>query len=57
MLTSIDDNKLPNIRIRGLADNYFPTRLAKRFDREKANGTLPHDFPSLERARLLVDLR
>ncbi len=32
-------------------------RIAKRFDAEKANGTLPKDFPSLERARLLLDLR
>lgn len=32
-------------------------RLAKRFELEKANGRLPDDFPSLERARLLFDLR
>ena len=33
------------------------TRIAKRFDLEKEKGTLPKDFPSLERARLLLDLR
>lgn len=32
-------------------------RLAKRFDLEKAQGNLPKNFPSLERARLLFDLR
>ncbi|WP_420334687.1 TetR/AcrR family transcriptional regulator [Roseibium sp.] len=32
-------------------------RLASRFDREKENGVLPEDFPSLERARLLYDVR
>jgi AcrR family transcriptional regulator len=32
-------------------------RLAKRFDREKEKGALPKDFPSLERARLLYDMR
>ncbi|MBE7383963.1 MAG: TetR/AcrR family transcriptional regulator [Leptolyngbya sp. SIO1E4] len=32
-------------------------RIAKRFDRAKETGALPHDFPSLERARLLLDLR
>lgn len=32
-------------------------RLARRFNAEKAKGRLPDDFPSLERARLLFDLR
>lgn len=32
-------------------------RLARRFDLAKAEGTLPSDFPSLERARLMFDLR
>lgn len=32
-------------------------RLAARFDAEKVKGNLPDDFPSLERARLLFDLR
>eukprot|EP00903_Cladosiphon_okamuranus_P002454 g2452.t1 len=32
-------------------------RLAARFDKEKSKGTLPKDFPSLERARLLYDIR
>lgn len=32
-------------------------RLAARFDAEKKNGALPQDFPSLERARLMFDLR
>lgn len=32
-------------------------RLAARFDIEKAAGFLPDNFPSLERARLLFDLR
>lgn len=32
-------------------------RIAARFDLEKAKGTLPSDFPSLERARLMFDLR
>ncbi|MEP2989839.1 MAG: TetR/AcrR family transcriptional regulator [Parasphingorhabdus sp.] len=32
-------------------------RIAKRFEAEKAKGTLPHDFPSMERARLMFDLR
>ncbi|WP_217350479.1 TetR/AcrR family transcriptional regulator [Ruegeria sp. HKCCD7255] len=32
-------------------------RLAQRFDREKEKGTLPPDFPSLERAALLYDIR
>lgn len=31
--------------------------IAERFDTEKAKGTLPNDFPSLSRARLLLDLR
>lgn len=31
--------------------------LAQRFDTEKAKGVLPKDFPSLERARLMFDLR
>lgn len=33
------------------------TRLAARFDREKEKGILPKDFPSLERGRLLYDMR
>lgn len=32
-------------------------RLAARFDVEKAKGVLPEDFPSMERARLLFDMR
>lgn len=32
-------------------------RLARRFELEKARGTLPDDFPSVERARLMFDLR
>lgn len=32
-------------------------RLAKRFDQEKRKGTLPKDFPSRERARLMYDMR
>ena len=32
-------------------------RLAKRFDAAKENGTLAKNFPSLERARLMFDLR
>ena len=32
-------------------------RLAKRFDSEKQKGRLPSSFPSLERARLMFDLR
>lgn len=32
-------------------------RLAKRFDAEKAKNALPADFPSMERARLMFDLR
>ncbi|WP_108818826.1 TetR/AcrR family transcriptional regulator [Pseudovibrio sp. Alg231-02] len=32
-------------------------RLASRFDKEKELGNLPADFPSLERARLMFDLR
>ncbi|QDU32495.1 HTH-type transcriptional repressor ComR [Poriferisphaera corsica] len=32
-------------------------RIAKRFDREKSKGNLPGDFPSLQRARLMLDLR
>lgn len=32
-------------------------RLSRRFELEKARGTLPADFPSLERARLMFDLR
>lgn len=32
-------------------------RLAARFDKEIAKGTLPKDFPSMERARLIYDLR
>jgi AcrR family transcriptional regulator len=32
-------------------------RLASRFELEKTKGTLPQDFPSLERARLMFDLR
>ncbi len=33
------------------------TRIAVRFDTEKARGTLPQDFPSADRAKLLFDLR
>ena len=32
-------------------------KLAKRFEREKDLGNLPNDFPSLERAKLMFDLR
>ena len=32
-------------------------RLAARFDREIEKGNLPHDFPSLDRAALLQDMR
>lgn len=32
-------------------------RLAKRFDAAKADGSLPENFPSLDRARLMFDLR
>ncbi len=32
-------------------------RLAKRFELEKESGRLPPDFPSMERARLMFDLR
>ncbi|GHB42465.1 TetR family transcriptional regulator [Pseudovibrio japonicus] len=32
-------------------------RLANRFEAEKEKGTLPANFPSLERARLMFDLR
>lgn len=32
-------------------------RLASRFELEKSKGTLPPDFPSLDRARLMFDLR
>lgn len=32
-------------------------RIFRRFELEKARGTLPNDFPSMERARLLFDLR
>lgn len=33
------------------------TQLAARFDAEKAQGNLPDNFPSAERARLMFDLR
>ncbi|MEM9629202.1 MAG: TetR/AcrR family transcriptional regulator [Pseudomonadota bacterium] len=33
------------------------TRLAARFDHERENGTLPANFPSKERARLMFDMR
>ncbi|HET8905306.1 MAG TPA: TetR/AcrR family transcriptional regulator [Saccharospirillum sp.] len=39
------------------AIEYAETRLAARFDREVARGTLPSDFPSRERAALLYDMR
>ncbi|MEQ9364064.1 MAG: TetR/AcrR family transcriptional regulator [Leptospirales bacterium] len=32
-------------------------RLSRRFDLEKARGVLPDTFPSMERARLMFDLR
>lgn len=32
-------------------------RIAARFDAERAKGVLPDEFPSLERARLMLDLR
>lgn len=32
-------------------------RISRRFDLEKARGALPNYFPSLERARLMFDLR
>lgn len=32
-------------------------RLSARFEREKIKGTLPEQFPSIERAKLLFDLR
>lgn len=37
--------------------NDIDKRLASRFELEKSKGTLPKDFPSLERARLMFDLR
>ena len=33
------------------------TRLAERFEAEKSKGALPADFPSLQRAQLMFDLR
>ncbi|TBR43959.1 TetR/AcrR family transcriptional regulator [Marinomonas agarivorans] len=33
------------------------TRLAARFDLEKQKGNLPSDFPSINRARLMYDMR
>lgn len=33
------------------------TRIAARFDVEKARGTLPADFPSMHQAQILFDLR
>ena len=39
------------------AINSADKKLASRFEREKKQGTLPADFPSLERARLMFDLR
>lgn len=39
------------------AINEADLRLAKRFDQEKELGNLPKDFPSLQRARLMFDLR
>ena len=41
----------------GQAIHETDKRLAKRFEVEIDKGTLPADFPSLERARLLFDLR
>ena len=32
-------------------------RLAERFEREKVKGTLPQNFPSKQRARLMYDMR
>jgi len=32
-------------------------RISARFEREKIKGTLPENFPSIERAKLLFDLR
>ena len=32
-------------------------RLSRRFELEKARGALPDNFPSMERARLMLDLR
>ncbi|MBQ4827992.1 TetR/AcrR family transcriptional regulator [Alteromonas sp. MMG017] len=32
-------------------------RFVRRFELEKARGTLPRDFPSLERAQLMFDIR
>ncbi len=32
-------------------------RIARRFELEKARGALPDNFPSLERAKLMLDLR
>ena len=33
------------------------SRLAERFEAEKQKGSLPDNFPSLERARIMLDLR
>jgi AcrR family transcriptional regulator len=33
------------------------SRLCKRFDLEKSRGTLPNNFPSMVRAKLMLDLR
>jgi len=32
-------------------------RISARFEREKIKGNLPNEFPSIERAKLLFDLR
>lgn len=39
------------------AVNDTDRRLSRRFEAEKAKGSLPGDFPSMERARLMFDLR
>ncbi len=54
--TSIGEVEGVEERMEQAIDN-TDIRLASRFDLEKEKGTLPPDFPSEERARLMFDMR
>lgn len=54
--TSAGTDAVVRAQLRDAIDD-TDTRIAARFEAERAAGTLPADFPCLERARLMLDLR
>ena len=56
VISNVDEVEGVSQRLKKAIDD-TDFRLAARFDLEKEKGTLPTDFPSLDRARLLFDLR